>query len=113
MTVELDEGLHRRAKALAAEHGVSLSLLVRGFLADYIGAAEREAEERLEPAADSGRLSVVGELVASGGRARLAPETAKDGPRREWAPFDKGCRNAAYHWKSGPGSPCRFCGGEV
>lgn len=28
-------------------------------------------------------------------------------------PFAPNCSSRAYHWKHGPGNPCRFCGGEV
>lgn len=27
--------------------------------------------------------------------------------------FARNCRNGTLHWKSGPGNPCRFCGGEI
>lgn len=27
--------------------------------------------------------------------------------------FANDCSMAAYHWKSGPGNPCRRCGGEI
>ena len=111
MTVELDEVLHRRAKALAAEHGVSLSLLVRGFLADYIGTAEREAERRKEelPAVVDGQLTV--DEVEPEVIRRVKGQVKASSKRA--ASFNPGCRNATYHWKNGPGNPCRFCGGEA
>lgn len=28
-------------------------------------------------------------------------------------PFDANCSMREYHWKHGPGIPCRRCGGEV
>lgn len=36
-----------------------------------------------------------------------------DEPRRTLKAFDPACRNRSYHWKQGPGNPCRFCGGEA
>lgn len=42
------------------------------------------------------------------------PVTGLRGPFDDGAPeiaFAPDCVNRAYHWKQGPGKPCRFCGG--
>lgn len=41
----------------------------------------------------------------------VAPYDAR--PDADVRLFDPACRNRAYHWKQGPGTPCRFCGGEA
>lgn len=43
----------------------------------------------------------------------VTPSAPADEPRRTLKAFDPACRNRSYHWKQGPGNPCRFCGGEA
>ena len=31
----------------------------------------------------------------------------------EMKPFEASCSNVTYHWRCGPGNPCRRCGGEI
>jgi antitoxin component of RelBE/YafQ-DinJ toxin-antitoxin module len=45
VTVSMDEQLHRRARVRAAELGISLSSVVRGFLVEFAG-AETDFERR-------------------------------------------------------------------
>lgn len=52
---------------------------------------------------------VAGVVAAPTPAEVIIPQDSVDNLTR----FQADCSMVAYHWKSGPGNPCRRCGGEI
>ena len=55
-TVEISDGLFRRAKGRAASEGTSLRAVIEAALSRYLGSSQGKSEYRLEWQTDSGEL---------------------------------------------------------
>ena len=84
ITVSIDEETHRRARVRAAELGMSLSALVRGYLSALVSrpATEVETDRRGVETADERRRRLLNkaieDITANGGGLRMSENLPRE-----------------------------------
>ena len=84
ITVSIDEETHRRARVRAAELGMSLSALVRGYLSALVSrpATEVETDRRGVETADDRRCRLLNkaieDITANGGGLRMSENLPRE-----------------------------------